>query len=284
MKSAADLLLKKTTQDVWHRGEAYADKASITITSHNDLEVQASVLGAKTYDVKLRLTSKGISQSCTCPHFIEAGYICKHIVAVAILWDEQRGILRPSVEKIGKAAVPPPILSRQDIANLFKTPLIANLDHLRILAEATALGGYVRPHSELPTMPDMVLDEAQPIDYKEVKACLNQMTRWTKRKAYDPYFCSGEMVAAFCAMLRVLKKRIPVTSPIETAWMLLELQEFQRVLIGGMIDDSQGVHKISEAHLQEIHDTLAMIPIPDEACADFEKVIGEYEKRREKDQ
>lgn len=283
MKSAADLLLKKTTQDVWHRGEMYADKAGITVTSHNELEIQATVRGSKTYDVRLRFAAKGITQNCSCPHFVEAGHICKHIVALAILWDELRGISRPSSEKVNKVSVPLPKLSRQDIEECFSRPLTANLDHLRILAEETALGGYVRQHSELPKMPDMALGEMQPVGYKEVKACLNQMTRWTKRKAYDPYFCSGEMVAAFCEMLRIIKKRVPVTPPIDVAWMLLELQEFQRVLIFGMIDDSQGLHKISEAHLQDVYDALTKTRIADKARTEFEKVIGEYVKRRTRD-
>ena len=153
MKSATSMLLAKTNREIWCRGQAYANEGHVSIIRHDNQEVHALVKGTEDYHIILKFAPKGISQSCDCPYFQKNRYICKHVVAVAIIWDEKRGISCPNQALIEQKTVPPPAFSRRDINNLFKKPLIADLDQVRILADETALGGYVRPHSRLPKMP-----------------------------------------------------------------------------------------------------------------------------------
>ncbi|RKX31252.1 MAG: hypothetical protein DRP46_03770 [Candidatus Zixiibacteriota bacterium] len=277
MVSATKILLNKTQQEIWHRGESYADKGLVSIISDTDKKVQAVVQGTKEYDVKLRLSTAKIIINCSCPYFTKNGYICKHIVATAIVWDEKRGITRPDQSLVEKVTIPPSALSRQNITTLFKNPLKADLDQLRILPEETALGGYVRRHSRLPNIPKIGLEEGQALTQQEIRKCYSEMKRWTQRKAYDPYFCSGEMVAAFCELLRIIKIRLAATTPLVAAEILLSAQKFNRTLVTELIDDSQGLHEFSEAYLKDIYHYLREFSITADEKDQFVQLLQQFE-------
>ncbi len=282
MKSASAMLLPKTEIDIWHRGELYADKGLVNIINVSDKKIQAVVKGTKKYDIILKFPPKGISVNCSCPYFTKNSQICKHLVAAAIIWDEKQGIPRPSQARVEQGSVPPPALSRKDINKLFSKPLEADLDDLRILPEVTAMGGYVRPHSQLPKVPNIALDEDQPLTHKEMQKCYSEFRKWSQRKAYDPYFCSGEMVAAFCELLIAVKRRLAATPPLIAAQVLLDAQEFNCTLVTELEDDSQGLHEFSEAYLDSICDCLRTLIISENERARFERLLNRFDERRGK--
>ena len=274
------MLLKGTYQEVWKRGEVYAGNEKVKITKSDEQLIDAIVLVSTDYSVMLKFAPNGMGKTCDCPYFQKNGYICKHIVAAAIVWDERRGLARPQNDEVERIAAPPPSLSRRDIDNLFKHPLQADLEKVRILAEETALGGYVKPHSRLPKLPNMITDERQPLTLKEIKKCFTKIRSWTRRRNFDPYFCAGEMVAAICEMLRIAKKRLAVTPIVDAVQILLASQRFNQILVTELIDDSQGLHEISEVHLEDLYDDIRADVARDQIHAPVEKLLDEYRRRR----
>jgi hypothetical protein len=281
MKSATKMLLNKTGQQIWGRGEVYADNGLVSIKHFNEKEIHARVQGTETYSVKLKFASNGISRACDCPYFAGRGCICKHIVATAIIWDEKRNIARPSQDIVLQTTVPPPEYTRSDIDRLYSEPLDADLDMLRILPEITALGGRGRRHSDLPKIPKIITGEDQALSPKEMQKCYSEIKRWSKRRLYDPYFCAGEMVAAFCETLKIALRRFPKTPPLDAAEILLGAQEFNHTLIMELIDDSQGLHLFSESHLEDLYSYLRNISVDPHDSEQFEELLTDYEDNRD---
>ncbi|MDA2921886.1 SWIM zinc finger family protein [Patescibacteria group bacterium AH-259-L07] len=151
VKSAADMLLNKTYEEVWHRGEGYADEGRVIMVRVNDQKVEALVEGTNGYVVSLRFVANGIRRHCSCPYPKD---ICKHMVAVAILWDEMRGMKRPSDREIESFTIAPASVSGQSIDALFNNPLRADLDAIRVLVEYTAFPSRRKQtHAKLPKHP-----------------------------------------------------------------------------------------------------------------------------------
>lgn len=283
MNSATELLLNKTHQEIWYRGQDYADSGKVNIITCDKKEVKAVVKGTEKYTVNLKFIGGGISRGCTCPYNNDnpRSRICKHIIATAILWDEAQGITRPSKEEIEVYTIPPPAISRQEIEALFENPLKADLETLRILAEETALGGRPRPHARLPNIPNFNADQKAPLSVKEVKEAFGKIERWSNRRSYDSYFCSGEMVAAFCEVLRIVKKRLAVTSLLENIKILRQAQKFHYKLIMELIDDSNGLHEITEAHLENIFEELKNAVVSDREKVALKQQLQEFENHRD---
>jgi len=281
MKSACSLLLKKVGREIWRRGEGYASAGQVEITSHDDEQVLAVVQGSHPYQVSLKFAPNGISQKCDCPYYADRGQVCKHIVAAAIVWDKLRGISPPPTHLIEIATVPPPRLSRRDIGELFRKPLNADLEKVRILADETALGGRARPHTRLPKATKKLNTGAEtPISSREVSTCLTEIRSWSRRKGFDPYFCAGEMVAAFCELLRVIAIRLPGSDKAEAVQILLNLQKFNREMVTEMIDDSQGNRAFTEAHLDDLCERLKAIDRDDQNYEFVHRKLKVYERER----
>jgi len=137
VKSATDLLLHKTSEAIWRRGEAYANSHKVHLLQRDEKETDAVAKGTKPYAVHLKFAANGMSRSCTCPY---QGDVCKHMVATAIVWDEARGLARPSTEDIETATIPPPPVTRAQIHAVFASPLKADLDVLRLASESRGGG------------------------------------------------------------------------------------------------------------------------------------------------
>ena len=274
------MLLVKTDTEIWRRGVDYVDRELVCRDIQDDDSVIATVKGTQPYRVSLSFTPRGISQKCDCPYFTKNGYICKHIVAVAIVWDESRGILRPDQSAVENCTAQSPRVSRSEIKRLFSDPLNADLHMVRVLPEETAFGGRGRSHSQLPDTPQISPDEQEPLTLKEIRGCFSEMKRWSRRKTFDPYFCSGEMVAAFCEVLRIIAERLPVTPPFLSAEILVACQQLNYTLMTELIDDSLGMHVLSESHLDSIYDILCntTAAVPD--SKQFESLLKRYEQLR----
>jgi hypothetical protein len=275
------MLMKKVGREIWRRGEQYASSDRVEITSHDDKQILAVVRGTDRYKVSIKFAPNGICQLCDCPYFTGQGYVCKHIVAVAIVWDRKRGISPPADQMVETATVPPPRVTGRDITAMHRKPLGVDLEKLRMLADETALGGRGRPHSELPHMPKKLITGADvPLSAGEIRACLTEIRSWSRRKSFDPYFCAGEMVAALCELLRLVVIRLPVSNKAEAVQILMNLQKFNREMVMEMIDDSQANRVFSEAHLDDLHDRLKGIDRDDPDYELVHRQLKVYETNR----
>ena len=250
MKSACEALIYRTYLETWKRGEKYADQGKISITKADDRKIIAQVSGTKKYEVILEFRGGGISRSCSCP----VRDFCKHMIAVAIIWDEARGMSRPTPSDIEAETIPPPAITYSQVKAVYDNPLTGELDVIRIAADELGWGG--RPHARLPNMPKIKTDPKQPLSITEIKQAFKEIENWTKRRNYDLYFCAGEMSAAYCEVLRTVLKRLERTNPLQSVDILLAAQEFHYKLVMEMIDDSDGHWQIHEAHLEEIYKKL----------------------------
>ncbi|MDO8126263.1 MAG: SWIM zinc finger family protein [Candidatus Brocadiales bacterium] len=277
MKSATQLLLGRTYEEVWFRGEGYANSRKTKVLRAGEKEVEATVNGTKQYSVSLKFANGGISKSCTCPYAqgTSKRKVCKHMVAVAILWDELRSIPRPVKEEVESQAIPPPLVSYA----LFEDPLHADLEILRIASSES--GRWSRPHARLPNRPAFSDDINEPLTLQEIPKAFREIKRWTRHRLYDFYFCAGEMVAGFCEVMRMVKRRIAVTPPLISAEILREAQKFHYVLVMRLIDDSDGLHVFGEAHLEDICRELEKVKIPEGEKKIFRQKLQEFYNGRD---
>jgi hypothetical protein len=280
MKSATALLLRQTDRLVWTRGEEYARSGRVEASLSDAQEVHAIVRGAEMYHVSLRFAPNGISRECDCAFFKKAGFICKHVVAVAICWDKERGLPIPDSSQIEAVAPQRSTVSKRDIDLLFKKPLQADLALVRILPEATAMGGRSRPHSKLPEAPRAMSVISKLLGRSEVRKCYTELKSWSRRQAFDPYFCSGEMISAFCQVLRIVGEHLSRTPPLVAVQILLDSQAFHKSLVTELVDDSLGLYAISEAHLDEICERIRRINVVGDEALRVEELLKEFERNR----
>ncbi len=277
--SAAYAMLNKTTSEVWSRGEAYADGGKVSVVHWDDRGIEATVTGTARYQVSLRQAANGFTRRCDCPYAggSSGKVICKHLIAVALAWDAQRGLPRPTAQEVEQLTIPPPEISRRQINALFADPLHADLDLLRACAEA---GSWSRPHSRLPHAPRMKSDPAQPISISELRRAFGTIQRWADRSSYDLYFCAGEMMAACCEVLRVFRGRIEATPAPVAAEALVVAQRFHRTLVLELIDDSDGLHTFGEAHLDDLFAAMKDRTVPPNQRAIVQERLKAFEAGR----
>ncbi len=252
-QSATDLLLYRTNEERWKRGEVYADQDKVNILEYNDKQVKAIVAWSTLYNVELAFIGWWLSKICTCP--IKG--ICKHIVATAILWDESRWIPRPTKKEVSQLSLPSKTISRNDVKNAYTNPLSCNLDIIRIMAEEYCLG-TPRPHAVLPKQPKLSKSNLK-IELEEIKFYIQEMRSRSRKYNYDMYFCSGEMVAAFCEMIRKINMRIKKNTKEEAKIIYQYLKKLESEIIYTLIDDSQWLHKFTETHLTQLENTIKTI-------------------------
>ena len=280
MISAARAMLSKTVCEIWSRGEVYMDQGKVSIGRWDHRAIEATVTGTSPYEVSLRHSGSGFTRRCNCPYASGATsgrVICKHLVAVALVWDALCGIPQPRAEEVEQLTIPPPAISRRQVNALFADPLHADLESLRVY---TDMGNWVRPHSRLPKMPPMKVEASHPLSVREVTRAFGAMQRWAGRTTYDPYFCAGEMMAAFCEVLRVARGRVAMTPPLVVAEALIVAQQFHRTLVMELIDDSDGLHRFGEAHLDDLFAVMNGQSIPRDQRALVQERLETFEKGR----
>lgn len=204
------------------------------------------VKSKKTYDVSLGFSRVGsLKYSCSCPYFLEnKKVVCKHIIASALLWDRRRKVPDPDEKTIEDLSIPEPTITRKDINKAYSDPLHADLEMLRRAADEM---GWTRSHARLPLAPKIC---KQPLmNYSDVKKAILELRVWSRRYSFDPYFCAGEMVAGFCELIRWVQMSYMNVSLEERVKIAQLLVNYNRELIMETIDDSDGLHEFTEAHL-----------------------------------
>lgn len=275
MQSACELLLYRIYLETWEKGENYADTGKVEIKQFDDKSATAYVVGTKTYETKLSFRGGGISRSCSCP----VSDFCKHMVAVAILWDEMRGIQRPSRKEIDSETIPPPLISRADINKAYAGPINADLDVIRLAVDDYALSP--RPHARLPKVTRFESNPKQPVTLGQVKKAWTEIRSWSRKSTFDYYFCAGEMVAAFCETIRTIISRFDSSDALELAKVLRNAQEFHYELILELIDDSDGLHEFTEAHLEKLYDLIKKRTGQSEDKDKIENLLNDFDEHRD---
>jgi hypothetical protein len=282
LRSATDILLPKSFEIIWRRGEGYADQGQVTLAKSDDVEARAFVRGGEEYAVSLEFSGGGIKKKCTCPYAGNGslrGPVCKHMVAVAILWDKKRQLNVPTDEEIEENTIAEPAVTKQDAEEAHSDPLHADLEVVRLAA--SELSRSAKPHSRLPLMPKMIWETSRPVTQSEVKKALQTISRWVRRSDYDNYYCAGEMVAAFCEVLRRVLRRALATSPLVLAAILLDAQKFHYKLVQELIDDSDGLHVFSEEHLDELRDVIKSLKPKPQDKQSIDEKLWNYDVHRD---
>lgn len=273
-KSAAEILLPRTYKEVWKRGEFYVSAKKVKIIKANEQEAKIAVNGEKKYNIFLRFSGNKIIKQCDCAYSKDgpqARPACKHMVAGAIYWDESRGILRPNKKDIDSHTLASAPISRQGIINLFKNPLKADLDKVRIIAEYSSW--RPQPHARLPNMPKINQDARRALSMIEVKKALLEMEKWTERSLYDPYFCAGEMSAAFCEFLDVIKKRAGKTASKEIILIVALCVNWFYRKFNKLIDGIEGVWIFPPVRIGNLTHILIRRYPRDLVWREFDKIV-----------
>lgn len=249
------ILLDDTELEIFRRGVVYATEQKISpatfeTVSNNGCRALVQGGGTRPYEVALGFKHTGSPKFiCTCPYNQQYKVPCKHIVATALIWDRSRAVPDPTDELAQELCVPPPRITGADITRAFKDPLHADLT---IIREATDERRWTRPHQRLPDKPRSCLEPF--IDLMQIRRARRELESWARRAKFDPYFCAGETMAAYCELARWVRSGIEtlaknISQQIACADALIELH---RVVVMELIDDSDGLHKFSEAHLKDL--------------------------------
>lgn len=247
-KSVAHILLPMTYEEVWLRGEACVEKGSVRLREYSDTKADGLAMGREPYKVRLQFVAGKLMRICDCPYV--GGEVCKHMVALGLLWDMERHIPVPTREDVEEAAITPPLVSYANIQEQYKNPLSADLDIIRIAASES--GSRSHAHTRFPNMPPMERAERIPVTKDEVEKAFREIVRWTRRKSYDRYYCAGEMVAAFCEIIRLVRIRGPITPAAGLAQILVAAQKFEHRLIDELIDNRDKLDGFTTAHIDDL--------------------------------
>lgn len=145
----------------------------------------------------------------------------------------------------------PGSIPSRDYEDALADPLHADLDILRGAAAAFALPNR-RGHERLRRRPQFKGGVKVPLSSAEFTEAMDEMAEWSQLEYFDPYFCAGEMVAAFCEVLRRVRRRSGATSSSDLALILHAACAFADRLVFDLIDDSNGDHVFAGAHLDEL--------------------------------
>lgn len=285
-KSASELLLSRTYKEVWERGEDYAVRGRVKIEkmSDNGNRIKAVVRGKENYTVILKFAGGGVRKQCDCAYSKDGPQsrpACKHMVAAAISWDESSGVGKPAKKDVKLHTMPPAPISRRGIIGLFKNPLRADLDKIRILTEYSS--SMPQPHARLPNAPKIGLGAKRPLKTGEVKKALSEMEKWSKRSLYDPYFCAGEMSAAFCELLDVIRRRQKVSNPKEIILSLAACVDWFYRRFNIIVDGIEGVWLFPVARIGDLVAALLRKHPNDSAWIGFRRFVQAAGKKAGKD-
>ncbi len=249
------IILSDTYHEIYTRGVAYYLQNAVTLATISNASCTADVQGTTIYTVRLGFKKIGSpAYNCSCPFLADRKrkIPCKHIISVALAWDAHRGVPVPDEDTVTELTIPPPAVTRNNIKEAYANPLHADLHIIRIAADE--IGSWSRPHARLPDAPTQC--QHPYTDSTDLEKALQELKNWTNRRSYDLYFCAGEVVAGFCEICRWIAPSITTCSPANRLEVFSKLVQWHRRVILELIDDSNGLHEFSEAHILLIYEIL----------------------------
>jgi SNF2-related domain/Helicase conserved C-terminal domain/Bacterial SNF2 helicase associated/SWIM zinc finger len=88
-RELASIFAKEFSASSRSRGDEYFRLKRVKVRVGSSTELSAVVKGSEPYEVLLKLSETRLVTSCTCPHFMEHGYACKHLWAAILTADEE---------------------------------------------------------------------------------------------------------------------------------------------------------------------------------------------------
>lgn len=269
--SLAEYLLDNTTSDIYYRGLDYMRKGKVRDFNEETKKVKAKIAGTQDYYVEIRRGQIYTEGHCDCPYAQTNSDYCKHVIALAVYYDELRKVLLPTPKDVKKKSMEVDHSFGSKIDEMFKDPMNADLE---LLATASDYASWVRPHARI------VLTSA-------LKIAGNKLTKFDVRKAfskirslgnkykYDPYFCAGELSAVSCLTLDEILKNLGELDEKELVEVFIESVVFYYNTYLAMIDGSDGIWQIPQARIIKMFEILKSRVNDDEKIEDIRETLNE---------
>ena len=76
----ASILAKEFSISSRSRGDEYFRLKRVKVRAGSSTELSAVVTGSEPYEVLLKFSGSKLAVSCSCPHFLDHGQACKHLL------------------------------------------------------------------------------------------------------------------------------------------------------------------------------------------------------------
>lgn len=264
--SLSHYLIENVVESIYYRGLDYADQGRVSQLQEHEKKLTARVGGSQTYDVEFRQGPIHVKGYCTCPYRQSNPDYCKHIIAVAIVWDRQQGKALPTEEMIKNQTIEVDYGFGVKVDAMYNNPLEADLQFLAQASEYSAWG--VRPHAKL-VIASTLADTLEPLTLKEVNHAFRAIDRLTRRSNFDPYFCAGELSAILSMTYDVIARRLKLTEYQLARQIVIESIVFFYDNYLQSIDGSDGVWMIPKARLPKMVHLLARLGLDADGLSDL---------------
>src|SRR3989339_939144 len=247
-QSLTRYILYNTTEDIFWRGVDYVNKNKVDRIEESEKIISTTIIGSNEYLVEFRQGLKYLKGHCSCPYASMNEDYCKHIVALALAWDEKKGISPPDQKEVEKNCLQINYDFGKKVDQMFNDPLNADLKFLAIASDYVT---SARPHAKIP-IKTTITNAKEELSLKKVQLGLQKIENLTNNRNYDPYFCAGEISAVFCLTLDSIIKKLTTVPKGFQIKIIIECTVFYYNQYLQIIDSSDGIHQIPFARLQKM--------------------------------
>lgn len=245
-------ILDNITEEIYKRGIQYASSGRVGQLKEMDNKLIASVAGSEIYRIEFNQGPKYIKAYCDCPDAESNDDYCKHIAAVAIVYDQSHGENLPSSEDINNLTIEVDRDFWKKIEEMFKNPLEADLKLLAVASDYSSWG--VKPHAKISVHPTIKKIEKNLTTQGVIKG-FGSISKIMAKSNFDHYFCAGEISAVFAETLDAVIFRLDYTQA-RIALKIFELCAVFYYEYLESIDGSDGIWQIPQARLPAIYKKL----------------------------
>lgn len=247
-QSLTRYILDNTTEDIFWRGVDYVNKNKVDRIEESEKIISTTIIGSNEYLVEFRQGLKYLKGHCSCPYASMNEDYCKHIVALALAWDEKKGISPPDQKEVEKNCLQINYDFGKKVDQMFNDPLNADLKFLAIASDYVT---SARPHAKIP-IKTTITNAKEELSLKKVQLGLQKIENLTNNRNYDPYFCAGEISAVFCLTLDSIINKLTTVPKGFQIKIIIECTVFYYNQYLQIIDSSDGIHQIPFARLQKM--------------------------------
>ena len=247
-QSLTRYILDNTTEDIFWRGVDYVNKNKVNRIEESEKIISTTIIGSNEYLVEFRQGLKYLKGHCSCPYASMNEDYCKHIVALALAWDEKKGISPPDQKEVEKNCLQINYDFGKKVDQMFSDPLNADLKFLAIASDYVT---SARPHAKIP-IKTTITNAKEELSLRKAQLGLQKIENLTNNRNYDPYFCAGEISAVFCLTLDSIINKLTTVPKGFQIKIIIECTVFYYNQYLQIIDSSDGIHQIPFARLQKM--------------------------------
>ena len=247
-QSLTKYILNNTTEDIFWRGVDYAQKNKVKEIKKSEKIISAIIKGSNEYLVEFRQGPKYLKGHCSCPYANVNEDYCKHIVALAVAWDQESGFNLPDKKEVKKNCIQIDYNFDEKVNQMFNDPLNADLKFLAIASDYTT---WAKPHAKIP-IKTTIENAKEELSLKKAQLGLQKIDSLTNNRNYDPYFCAGEISAVFCLTLDSIIKKLSTAPKDVQIKIIIDCIVFYYNQYLQVIDSSDGIHQIPFSRLQKM--------------------------------